>query len=586
MALDGAFLRQIKLEIDSWAIGARVDKIAQPSKEELVVALRQKGGSRRLLICSGASSPRIHFTQAKIENPKTPPMFCMLMRKHLSSARLTRTQQAGMDRVLFLIFETYNELGDLVEVALAVEIMGRHSNCILIGSDGRVVDSLKRVDIETSSVRPILPGVVYTLPPGQDKLDLSQSSPAEVVERICQGKDVPLSKALMGTVQGLSPILCREGAFAADGGLDNIVSLQNEASLARLEAFLEALKESLATGECTPTAAFYPDRKPLDFSFLPICQYGESMTTRTYPTCSELLDEFYTQRDLMARMHARSSDLLKFLSTAMERIRRKLALQEEELSISAQREELKMMGDLLSANLYNMSKGQKEITVQNYYEEDLPELTIPLDSRLTPTQNVQKYYARYRKAQTAEKKLLFLLEEGRQELTYLESVYDLLTRAVTSAELDQIREELALGRYVKLYKGRDKSSGKLPPKKYISDDGFTILVGRNNMQNDRLTLKESRNYDMWLHTKNIPGSHVVVVADGKTIPDSTLTQAAVIAAVNSKAADSSQVPVDYTLIKNIKKPPAAKPGMVIYHVYQTAYVHPDEELEKRLRAEE
>lgn len=586
MALDGAFLRQIQLEINDWAIGSRVDKITQPSKEELVISLRQKGGSRKLLICSGASSPRIHFTQAKIENPKTPPMFCMLMRKHLSSARLVRTQQSGMDRVLFLIFETYNELGDLTEVALAIEIMGRHSNCILIGSDGRVVDSLKRIDMEMSSVRPILPGITYTLPPGQDKLDLSQTPVSAVMERIRSGKDVPLSKALLYAVQGLSPILCREAAFAADGGLDHVISQQTEDSMEKLEEYLIHLKQALASGECVPTAVFYPDRKPMDFSFVSVAQYGSSMMSRTYPSCSDLLDEFYTQRDLMARMHARSSDLLKFLSNTMERIHRKLAVQEEELSISAQREQLKMMGDLLSANLYSITKGQTEITVQNYYDEALPDLVIPLDSRLSPSQNAQKYYGEYRKAQTAEKKLLTLIEEGRQELAYLESVYDLLSRAVTSAELEQIREELALGRYVKLYKGRDKSSGKLPPKKYLSDDGFTILVGRNNMQNDRLTLKESRNYDMWLHTKNIPGSHVVVVADGKEIPDSTLTQAAIIAAVNSKAAESSQVPVDYTLIKNIKKPPAAKPGMVIYHVYQTAYVHPDDQLEKRLRVQE
>lgn len=586
MALDGAFLRQIKLEIDDWAIGSRVDKITQPSKEELVISLRQKGGSRKLLICSGASSPRIHFTQAKIENPKTPPMFCMLMRKHLSSARLVRTRQSGMDRILFLIFETYNELGDLAEVALAIEIMGRHSNCILIGSDGRVVDSLKRIDMEMSSVRPILPGITYTLPPGQDKLDLSQTPVSAVIERIRSGKDVPLSKALLYAVQGLSPILCREAAFAADGGLDHVISGQTEDNMEKLEEYLIHLKQALSTGKCVPTAVLYPDRKPMDFSFLSIAQYGSSMLTRTYPSCSDLLDEFYTQRDLMARMHARSSDLLKFLSNAMERIHRKLAVQEEELSISAQREQLKMMGDLLSANLYNITKGQTEITVQNYYDEALPDLVIPLDSRLSPSQNAQKYYGEYRKAQTAEKKLLTLIEEGKQELAYLESVYDLLSRAVTSAELDQIREELALGKYVKLYKGRDKSSGKLPPKKYLSDDGFTILVGRNNMQNDRLTLKESRNYDMWFHTKNIPGSHVVVVADGKEIPDSTLTQAAIIAAVNSKAAESSQVPVDYTLIKNIKKPPAAKPGMVIYHVYQTAYVHPDAQLEKRLRVQE
>ncbi len=586
MALDGAFLRCLKNEIEEWGLGARVDKIAQPSKEELVIGLRQPGDSRRLLICSGAGSPRVHFTEAKIENPKTPPMFCMLMRKHLTSARLVRVQQLGMDRILFLIFETYNELGDQVEVALAVEIMGRHSNCILIGSDGKIVDSLKRIDMEMSSVRPVLPGMTYILPPAQDKLDITAEPVSKVIDRLRSGRDVPLSKALMDVLQGFSPIVCREAAFAADGGMDNVVSRQSADSMEALEAWLLQTKHSLANAQAAPTAVFYPDRKPLDFAFLNIGQYGSAMNTRVYSSCSQLLDEFYTQRDLMARMHARSSDLLKFLQNSIDRVRRKLLLQQDELERTAEREQLKLMGDLLSANLYMLQKGQAQAVVQNYYDEQLPNVVIKLDPRLTPSQNVQKYYGEYRKAQTAEKKLISLIEEGREELAYLESVFDLLTRCTSSAELDQIREELAQGKYIRLYKGRDKSSSKLPPKKYISDDGFTILVGRNNLQNDRLTLKESRNYDMWLHTKNIPGSHVIVVADGKTIPDSTLTQAAIIAAVNSKAADSSQVPVDYTAVRNIKKPPASRPGKVIYHVYQTAYVTPDDELEKRLRVKE
>lgn len=585
MALDGAFLRRLKIETENWAVGARVDKIAQPSREELVIALRQKGGGKKLLISSGANSPRIHFTEAKIENPKTPPMFCMLMRKHLSGARITEVRQAGMDRVLFLIFETYNELGDLVNIALAVEIMGRHSNCILIGTDGRVIDSLKRIDLDMSSVRPILPGIRYTLPPSQDKLDISSCEIDEIIDRIKNGKDIPLSKALLGAVEGFSPLICRECAYFADGGLDHVISEQTTETFARLKAYLTELKEMLTGGDCTPTAVFYANKKPMDFSFITIKEYGDELPIRSYVDCSSLLDEFYTQRDLMARMHDRSADLLKFLTNAMDRIRRKLSAQEDELLQSEQREQLKIMGDLISSNMHLMTKGMGEIEVQNYYEDDMPLVKIPLDVRLTPTQNAQKYYSDYRKAQTAQKKLEQLIEDGYNELEYLQSVQDLLLRAVTSAELDQLREELALGHYIKLYKGRDKSSAKLPPKKYLSSDGFTILVGRNNIQNDKLTLKESRNYDMWLHTKNIPGSHVIVVADGKQIPDSTLTEAAIIAAVNSNAGQSSQVPVDYTLIKNIKKPPAAKPGMVIYHVYQTAFVTPDEELEKRLRCE-
>ncbi|MEG1778673.1 MAG: NFACT family protein, partial [Oscillospiraceae bacterium] len=404
----------------------------------------------------------------------------------------------------------------------------------------------------------------------------------EALTTLKNAKDIPLSKALLNTFEGLSPLICREIALAVDIN-DNVISQQNEMVFNELTKYIEQLKLMVTTGICTPTTILQLTGKPSDFSFMPILQYGNSMQIKTYPSCSELLDEFYSRRDLMSRMKVRSSDLLKFLSNAMDRITRKLALQEVELKTCGDRQQLKIYGDLINANLYGMNKGQASVTVQNFYDEALPNVEIALDIMLTPAQNAQKYYSEYRKAATAEDKLSMLMKQAQTELEYLESVYDLLARATTNAEIDQIREELAEGKYLRVQKGRDKSSSKLPPKKYISDDGFIILVGRNNIQNDRLTLKESKGMDMWFHTKDIPGSHVVVVADGKAIPDSTLTQAAIIAAVCSKAENSPKVPVNYTPIKYVKKPVGAKPGMVIYHVYQTAYVTPDVELEKRLR---
>ncbi|MEG2038959.1 MAG: NFACT RNA binding domain-containing protein [Oscillospiraceae bacterium] len=582
MALDGIFLRQLQHEIYNWGIGARVDKIAQPSREELIITMRQKGSTRKLLICMNVGNPRINFTETKVENPMSPPMFCMLLRKHISGAKLSDVKQIGLDRILHLCFDTTNELGDPVTLILAVEIMGRHSNCIFIGADGRVIDSIKRIDIEMSSVRPILPGITYTLPPQQNKLNLEQITTVEALTTLKNAKDIPLSKALLNTFEGLSPLICREIALAVDIN-DNVISQQNEMVFNELTKYIEQLKLMVTTGICTPTTILQLTGKPSDFSFMPILQYGNSMQIKTYPSCSELLDEFYSRRDLMSRMKVRSSDLLKFLSNAMDRITRKLALQEVELKTCGDRQQLKIYGDLINANLYGMNKGQASVTVQNFYDEALPNVEIALDIMLTPAQNAQKYYSEYRKAATAEDKLSMLMKQAQTELEYLESVYDLLARATTNAEIDQIREELAEGKYLRVQKGRDKSSSKLPPKKYISDDGFIILVGRNNIQNDRLTLKESKGMDMWFHTKDIPGSHVVVVADGKAIPDSTLTQAAIIAAVCSKAENSPKVPVNYTPIKYVKKPVGAKPGMVIYHVYQTAYVTPDVELEKRLR---
>lgn len=590
MALDGALLRQIKHELEGCLIGSRVDKIHQFSREEMVFVLRLRepaadgARSAKLYLSAGADSPRLHLTSSSFENPKSPPMFCMLMRKHLGSAKLLEIRQVGLDRILHLIFETRNEMGDLIELTVAIEIMGRHSNIILIDENGRVIDSIKRIDDTMSSVRPILPGVRYTLPPAQDKLDLITSTPEQIEQRLIEGKDTPLSKALLAAVQGVSPIVCREVANYVFVGDDRVISEMTPDHFDRLRFFLSRVILMARDYTGTPTSVIDSRKKPMDFSFLDIHQYGGSMFTRTYDSYSQLLDDFYTQRDNIQRMRHRSSDLLKVLANTADRIARKLSLQQKELADCSDRETWKIYGDLISANLYSIQKGDRTARLINFYDEAQSEVVIPLDPRKTPVQNAQKYYGEYRKADTAEKKLRELIEEGQQEAVYIDSVFDALTRAQTNDELTAIRAELAEQGYLRK-KGSAAKKGKEPklaPKRYRSDDGFTILVGRNNVQNDQLTLKEARGRDYWFHTKNIPGSHTIVVSDGQEVPDSTLHQAAILAAVNSKAAESSQVPVDHTLIKNVKKPRGAKPGMVIYVSYQTAYVTPDLELEKRL----
>lgn len=590
MALDGTLLRQIRHELESCLIGARIDKIHQFSREEMIFVLRLpqpiEDGSRtvKLYLSAGADSPRIHLTSASFENPKSPPMFCMLMRKYLGSAKLIEIRQIGLDRILHLVFETRNEMGDLIQLTVAIEIMGRHSNIILIDETGRVIDSIKRIDDTMSSVRPILPGVRYTLPPAQDKLDLIDVTPEQIEQRLRSGKDTPLSKALLSAVQGVSPIVCREIANYVFLGDDCVISEMTENHFDRLRFFLTKVIDYAKNYTGTPTSVIDSRKKPMDFSFMDIHQYGGSMFTRTYDTYSQLLDDFYTQRDNIQRMRHRSADLLKVLANTADRIARKLSLQQKELADCSDRETWKIYGDLINANLYSIQKGDRTATLINFYDENQAEVTIPLDPRKTPAQNAQKYYGEYRKADTAEKKLRELIEEGQQEAIYIDSVFDALTRAQTNDELSAIRAELAEQGYLRK-KGPAPKKGKetkLAPKRYRSDDGFLILVGRNNVQNDQLTLKDARGRDVWFHTKNIPGSHTIVVSDGQEVPDSTLNQAAIIAAANSKAADSAQVPVDYTLIKNVKKPRGAKPGMVIYVNYQTAYVTPDFELEKRL----
>ena len=589
MALDGAFLRVIRNELTSVLIGARVDKIYQPSKDEIIIALRTRTmGGFRLLLSANANHARVHFTKQSVENPKVPPMFCMLLRKHLGSAKLVAVRQQGMDRILYLDFETVNELGDLVVMTIAIEIMGRHSNIILIGAENRIVDAIKRVSEDVSSVRPILPGMRYELPPEQNKKDLTLYDEAELLHQFSLMPQEEISKAIMQCWQGISPILAREITLAVTGGLPlskkQLIRVHEDRLAEQLKSLKSVLSED-AVGNMTLYLAAEQNHKPKDFTVLPIKQYGDFMEIKEFPDSGSLLDAFYGQRDKMERMKQRSNDMLKLVINRMERVTKKIALWEEELLNSANREVLREYGDLLNSYLWKMEKGMSKVTLENFYDEG-KEITIPLDVRLTPSQNAQKYYTEYRKAATAEQKITELMEDAKAEEQYLDSVWDLIARCETEAELNEIREELVEQGFAKRStKDKGRVSKIQPPMKFITSDGFTVYCGRNNKQNDQLTLKDARNYDMWLHTQKIPGSHVVIVADGRTIPDKSIEEAAIIAAYHSRGRDSAQVPVDYTLIRNVKKPRGAKPGMVIFVDYKTAYVTPDENLVNALRAD-
>lgn len=582
MALDGAFLSLLREEIERSVLDARIDKIYQPSKEEIILLLRGREGAHRLLLSANASGARVHFTKETVENPKSPPMFCMLLRKYLGSGRLVAVRQQGMDRILFLDFETYNELSDRVTVTLAVEIMGRHSNIIVLDQNGKIIDAIKRVNEDMSSVRMILPGLIYELPPAQDKLSLLRDDISEIVARVKNGRDGELSKCILSAVEGVSPLLTREVADYVTRGEHKFKSELAGAQYDRLAFSLSQVRKVLAEHQPTPTMVLDLEGKPKDFSFVEIRQYGHMMLTREYETLSSLLDDFYRERDRMERMKQRSHDLLKFIVNLNDRIVRKLDLQRQELVQSKNREQLKICGDLLSANLYQLQKGMSLARLENFYEEGAPEVEIPLDPALTPVQNAQKYYAEYRKADTAEKKLKELIEQGERELVYVDSIFDAITRTNSESELAAIKAELAEGGYIKNIRARKQKPEKLKPKRYRSSDGFTILVGRNNVQNDELTLRTARGNDMWLHTQKIPGSHTIILSGGKEISDRAIEQAAVIAAFNSRAQDSAQVPVDYTPVRYVKKPNGAKPGMVIYETYRTAYVTPQRELVEAL----
>ena len=582
MALDGVFLNQVKNELTP-LIGGRVDKIHQPSREELLITLRTRDGAYRLLFNTGAGTARVHATKADIDNPKVPPMFCMLMRKQLSSGKLTDIRQDGFERILYFDFDSSNELGDICRLTLAAEIMGRHSNLILIDGSGKIIDSIKRVGQDMSQVRLVLPGITYTLPPKEQRASLTGDDPADIVAKVKAQNGMKLPKALMNVLEGISPVFAREAEFYAGHGRELAVADMTPDEFDRLAFFIGKTAKELKEGTNVYTILRTQDGQFKDFCFTDIRQYGSLMVTSTASSACETLDRFFSERDRTARVKQRAQDLFRLLVNTSDRISRRTANQKLELKECADRDKLKKYGDLIMANLYQIQKGDAEAKVTDYYEPDQPEVTIPLERRLTPSQNAQKYYKEYRKADTAEKKLLDLIANGEEELAYIDSVFDALTRAQGDDDISELRDELSEQGYIKKSRVKGKPPRTQPPLRFVSSDGFEIRVGRNNKQNDRLTCKDSEKLDIWLHTKDITGSHTVISCHGEEPPEQTIREAAVIAAYHSKARTSSQVPVDYTLIKFVKKPAGSKPGMVIFTNNRTLYVTPDEQLVEKLK---
>lgn len=578
MALDGIFLRHIKNELESEAIGARVSQVYQPNRDELVIALRTFGGNKKLLLSARANSPRVNFCTTTPENPAQPPMFCMLLRKRLGGGKLVAVRQQECDRVIFFDFECINELGDTVKITVVCEIMGMYSNIIIIDSNGVIVDSLKRVDLTMSSRRLVLPNIKYELPEQQDKLNILTSTPQQIAERAKNlESEMPLNKALLSVIQGVSPVVCRELEYKVCEGATNKL---NGVLYDRLVEELGAFKDISTNCSGSPYIIFRDDGKPMDYSFINIEQYGKFASIEKCDSFSQLLDKYYSSRDSRERMRVKSQDLTKLLGNTCERISRKLSKQQIELKQCANREQLRECGDLLQANLYRVERGASFVDVENFYDENSATLRIKLNPAISPAANAQKYYKDYQKAKNAEHFLNEQIEKGRQELEYVESVLDTVNRAENEKELAQIREELTEQGYLRKQKGKQKQVAALPPLEFESSDGFKIFVGRNNRQNDKLTLKMASKSDIWLHTKDIHGSHTIIFAEGKEVSMLAIVEAAQLAAYHSKAQNSSQVPVDYTQVRYVSKPSGAKPGMVIYVNNKTVYVTPCSEIKK------
>jgi len=575
MPLDAICLQGVVGELTPQLTGSRIEKIQQPARDQIILLLR---GSRRLFLNAGTNQPRIHLTEQLRDNPSQPPMFCMLLRKHLSGGIIESIRQEPLERVVTLTVLASDEMGERSRFTLVWEGMPRRANLILCDRDGRIIDCLRRVDLEAEQDRQVLPGLFYRLPTRQDKrspLSVTEEEFAALLGRAAP--DAPLDGWLLDTFTAISPLVARELTVRACGSTDAPVSQGS----ALWEVF-SRWQKTVHENTFTPTL-IKRNGSLADFTYGPVTQYGTYAETEIYDSFSHLLDDFYEKREQAERVKQKGRDLLKTATTARDRVRRKLAAQEKELTACLDRDHLRICGELITANLYRMERGQSRLTAQNYYDENCADVDIPLDVRLSPQENAARYFKQYAKAKTAEKYLTAQLQRGGEELQYLESVLQELAQAESEQDFNDIRTELTDGGYLR---GRGKKQPGFQraskPREFRSSAGLRILVGRNNRQNDRLTTKDADKRDIWLHTQKIHGSHVILCTGGTEPDEQSLMEAASLAAYFSQAQGSTKVPVDYTPVKFVKKPAGAKPGMVVYTIYQTMLADPDEELVKRL----
>ena len=564
MAFDATYLSAVLSEIR--ALGeCRVEKIHQPSRDTVIFLLKHKEGRAKLLIAANPAAPRLHLTAASPENPAEPPMFCMLLRKHIGSARLVSVSQLPMERCAVFTFDTIDEMGDAVQKKLIAELMGKTCNIYLLGPDGRIIDCLRRIGLDAGAKRTALPGMYYQDPEPVEKTEPTAADFSAILA--APGADV-LADRLMDNLGGLSPLVCREAALFAAGDTDARVEGLD------LAATAEKLRLFFAEHLNHPTPCYYAlsDGTPKQFAFCPIRQYGSYKTADSF---SGLLDMYYTVRDQKDAMRQKSQAVRKTVTNLCQRLSRKIAIQEKELVATYDRERLRQLGDILTANIHRIQKGQTKIACEDFYDENMALVEIPLSPILSPQQNAAKFYKDYSRMKNAEKELTRQISLAKEELDYLQSVLDELNRAGSERELEEIRRELQDGGYIKADSARKKAKqGKLPPMRFESTDGYPIYVGRNNQQNDELTFRMARKDDLWLHASKVHGSHVIIACAGVTPPDNTITQAAQLAAYYAETGTGQNIAVDMTPVKQVKKIPNGKPGMVIYHSYKTVIANP------------
>lgn len=573
MPLDGIAVTAITKELNAKLVGGRIEKVHQPEKDELWLYIKNLREQYKLIMSADSSNPRVHLTDSTKQNPLSAPMFCMLLRKHISGGRIKSVTQPSFERILDIEIESRDELGDLREYHIICELMGRHSNIILVSGD-KVIDSIKHVDITVSSVRCVLPGLSYCRPPSQDKLSPFEANYDKVFEAFlsCDAEAL-IEKAVVRLIGGTSPLIGREIAYRAVGDVAGRLTANNLKSVSDVcYDFISILKN----GKFSPCVVKDPvTGKTMEFATYDVTLYGNLAQKEYYDDISEAMDEFYCSKDKWERMRHKGAATRKVVTNALERCKKKLQLQQEKLAEAAHKDEYKIFGDLITANLYRIKEGEDKVSLENFYDENLPVVEIPMDTTKSPSKNAAFYFSKYRKAKTAEEMVSVQLSKNLDEIEYLTSVLGTIDIAETEQDIMDIRQELTSGGYIKSVTTKKNRQKPLPSKplkfEYM---GYEIYVGRNNNQNDYVTLKLGKSYDMWLHTKDIPGSHVLIKNQGEEIPNEVVEVAASLAAYYSSGRESSMLEVDYTLIRNVKKPSGAMPGKVIYVSYKTAYVPP------------
>ena len=577
MPLDAICLQAVAEELRPQLLGLRIDKVQQPARDQVVLLLR----GRRLLLNAGANAPRIQLTETLRDNPAEPPMFCMLLRKHLTGAKIVALTQPPLERLVRLELEITDDFGRPGRRTLVLEAMGRRSNLILLDGEGRIIDCLRRVDADLSAARQVLPGLYYEPPAAGGRLPVTEETEEGFFQKLASANpERQIDAFLLDCYFGMSPLMARELAFRAAGETDcRLCALEGEERLwQEVRNVTSMIRESRFTPVCLKR-----DGRPEEFSCFPIVQYGGAMEMEVSSNFSKLLDEFYEAREQRERVRQRGADLIRTASTARDRLRRKLAMQERDYIQTQSRDQLRICGDLITSNLYRMERGQGKLVCENYYDEAGSEAVIQLDPLLTPQQNAAQYYKRYAKAKTAEKYLRQQMEIARRDLEYLESVLEEIGRAETEQDFLEIRSELREAGFLKKQGKKEPRQRAARPREFHTSGGFLVLVGRNNRQNDHLTLREADHRDLWLHTQKLHGSHVILRTGGQAVGEDDLVEAAKLAAWYSQARESGNVPVDYARVKDVKKPAGARPGMVVYTKYQTVNVTPEEALVKQLK---